>query len=90
MIQFTLFTQCPQPKKTGIGVLSVDGKQSAMFFSGNADNDSRILAELENVVIMHASSDTLVLSGKEPMGLSKAGSRIFRYQEWVLKSPDNK
>jgi len=88
MIKFTLYTQHPKPKKIGTGVLSIYQSQIAMFFSENADKDSKVIAELDNVRIVHASSDSILLEGKEPMGTNKEGSLIFKYQEWLLKSPE--
>ena len=88
MIKFTLYTQHPKPKKIGTGVLSIGQDQRAMFFSGSASIDSEVLAQLQDTRITHASSDSILLEGKEPMGTNRQGSLTFRYQEWLLKSPE--
>lgn len=85
MIRFTLYIQEPKPKKVGVGVLSVDNTKSALFFSGNAGGDSTVLAQMDNVVIVHASSDGILLSGKEFVKTDKDGRKVYKYQEWLLK-----
>lgn len=88
MIKFTLYIQHPKPKKIGTGVLSIGQDQRAMFFSGNAAIDSEILVQLQDTRIVHASSDSILLEGKEPTGTNRQGSLTFKYQEWLLKSPE--
>lgn len=85
--QFLLFLQHPKIQEMGSGILSVDRHGEALFFSGNGQQDSKVVAMLKRVRIDSASADGLMLSGMEPAGSDRQGRETFKYQEWWLSYP---
>lgn len=79
MGQFNLIVQYPKPQKPVHGVLSMDDRGVAQFFTGNGDADSQIVGKLARARIEHASSIGILISGVEVI----AGDKLS-YQEWWL------
>lgn len=68
-------------KRIGTGVLSVDGKGEAHFFSDDGGMDSRVLAHMLRTELAMATTNCLVLRGFSPSG--KRGDS-YKLVEWVL------
>lgn len=78
MGQFDLIVQHPKPKKPVHGVLSMDKRGEAQFFTGNGEADSRIVGTMERARVEHAASNGILISGVERIG------NKYRFQEWWL------
>lgn len=65
----------------GYGVLSIDEREEAMFFEGNGERGSRVLAVMQRIRIESATANGITLSGMEPIN---SGAMKFNYQEWWL------
>lgn len=76
--QFNLIVQHPKPQKPVHGVLSMDKRGDAQFFTGNGEADSRIVGTMERTRVEHAASNGILLSGVE-----RVGGKL-RFQEWWL------
>jgi len=79
MGQFNLIVQHPKPQKPVHGVLSMDDRGEAQFFTGNCDESSRVAGTLERARVEHASSTGILVSGVERLRGNK-----LRFQEWWL------
>ena len=79
MGQFNLTVQFPRGQKSVHGVLTITDKDRAIFFSGDAGENSSAVATLERIQIEHASSHGIMLSGVEQW----VGNKLM-YQKWWL------
>ena len=84
MGQFNLTIQLPKPTKPVKGVLYMDRKSTAQFFTGEGKADSHIVGEMQRIRIEHASSQGILISGVE-----RIGDKV-RLQEWWLAYAVNK
>jgi hypothetical protein len=78
MGQFNLIVQQPKPQKPINGVLCMDRRGEAQFFTGNGETDSTIVGTLERARVEHAASNGILISGVERVGGK------MRLQEWWL------
>lgn len=81
---FNLFTQYPEPREVGVGVLCVDRTGEAMFLSGQGESGAAVLARMQRVRIEVAAAKGLMLSGMQPEGVDRQGKQKFSLQEWWL------
>lgn len=86
--QFILFTQHPEPREVGLGVLSVGRDGEAQFFAGRGERGDSMLAEMVRSRMELAAAKGIMLSGFEPAGLERDGRPKFRHQEWWLAYPE--
>jgi hypothetical protein len=85
MSQFNLITQKPKPKKIGMGKINVTEKGDASFLSGQAGEDSKVVAIMVRARLEWAGGDAIYLSGMQPNGVDRAGQLKYKHQEWLLK-----
>lgn len=83
MSNFSLTLQHPKPKFVGNGTFTADHGDS-QFFSGNADFDDRVLAQMTRIKVEWANSIGIMISGLEPCGVDVSGRQKFKFQEWFL------
>jgi hypothetical protein len=84
--QWTLHLQHPNVStRPLVGVLSIDENGDARFWNGQADEHSKILAEMVRTRIDWAAADGMMLSGMQPGGADKLGNRKYFYQQWFLR-----
>jgi hypothetical protein len=82
--RYLLYTQFPQVKKKGIGVLAIGTDGDASFFDESGGEGCKIIARMERVRISFAGADGIMLSGFENCGVDGSGKNKFRYQDWWL------
>lgn len=81
MPKYTLYIDA---KKIADGVLSVDQRGEARFYSGNGDCAGKLVADLERVKLEFAAANGISLSGFEWTGKTSKGIKVYRYREWWL------
>lgn len=79
MGQFNLIVQHPVHQEPVHGVLSMDRRGEAQFFTGNGEAGSRVVGTLERARVEHASAKGILISGIE-----KIEGGQLRFQEWWL------
>ena len=79
MGKFNLIVQHPKPQKPVCGVLCMDKRGEAQFFTGDGDADSRLVKTLKRAHVEHAAANGILVSGVEQVGGNK-----LRFQEWWL------
>lgn len=78
MGQFNLIVQQPKPQNPINGVLSMDSRGEAQFFTGNGEAGSTIVGTLERARVEFAAAHGIMISGVERVGGK------MRLQEWWL------
>ncbi len=81
--RFMLYLQQPKAKEIGLGDFSLE-RDTAHFFADIDQPHGRVLAQLERPICIHASSQGLMFSGFEQVGVDKTGHAKYHYQEWWL------
>jgi hypothetical protein len=84
MIQYKLNIQIPGQKYIGKGLLIIHNKV-ALFYEGEADNNSKLLAKMNLPEILWITSNGIFLKGYKPDGVNKKGIEKFVCQEWFCE-----
>ena len=83
-MQYELVKRLPKELVIGIGGLNIDKSGEALFFEGNGELGSKIIAEMQRVKIEWAAANGILISGFEQT-FSKANQTVWLYQEWYLR-----